>query len=53
MKYLGFFKRVWDWFYTKPKSTKKRPHSYSKNAWSYVGSGQITPAMQFYVRLAK
>ena len=32
------------------KQGKNRPHSYSKNAWSYHARGKQTPATQLLIR---
>lgn len=50
-KFLGVFKRMFSWFGPKGKQPKKRPHSYSKNAWSYVARGKMTPAVALILRL--
>ena len=42
--FLGVFKRMFSWLGNKGKQPKKRPHSYSKNAWSYISRGRPTPA---------
>ena len=50
-KFLGVFKRMFSWFGTKEKQTKYRSHFYSKNAWSYVVRGKMTPAVALMLRL--
>ncbi|WP_168769621.1 hypothetical protein [Haemophilus influenzae] len=50
-KFLGVFKRVLNWFQKPQKVTQYRPHFYSKNAWSYVGNGKMTPAIELMLRL--
>lgn len=51
MKFLGVFKRVFNWFASKTKIAKNRPHFYSKNAWSYISKNKLTPAMALYLKL--
>ena len=36
---------------TPTKHIKKRPHFYSKNAWSYHVRGKLTPAKQLLIHL--
>lgn len=50
-KFLGVFKRMFSCFGTKEKQIKYRPHFYSKNAWSYVVRGKMTPAVALMLRL--
>ncbi|WP_192879116.1 hypothetical protein [Haemophilus haemolyticus] len=50
-KFLGVFKRVLNWFQKPQKVTQYRPHFYSKNAWSYVVRGKMTPAVALMLRL--
>lgn len=51
MKFLGVFKRVWNWVRTFQKPIKNRPHFMSKNAWSYHKQEQLTHAMVLYLKL--
>lgn len=48
-KFLGVFKRIFNWFKRPQKNMKNRPHFMSRNAWSYARLGKPTPAMQLYV----
>lgn len=52
-KFLGVFKRMFSWLGNKGKQPKKRPHSYSKNAWSYIACGRPTPAKAIMWRLCR
>ncbi|CKG99264.1 hypothetical protein BVZ84_01412 [Haemophilus influenzae] len=50
-KFSDILTWVFDWFGLRGKQTKYRPHFYSKNAWSYVGNGKMTPAIELMLRL--
>nr|DAQ46652.1 MAG TPA: hypothetical protein [Caudoviricetes sp.] len=50
-KFLGVFKRLLNWIRPVKKQPKNRPHFYSKNAWSYVVRGKMTPAVALMLRL--
>lgn len=56
-KFLGVFKRVFNWLQNRALTTRKspqnRPHFYSKNAWSYVVKGKPTPAAIIMWRLCR
>lgn len=52
-KFLGVFKRMFNWLGNKGKQPKKRPHFYSKNAWSYAFRGKPTPAEVIMWRLCQ
>ncbi|MDY3123603.1 MAG: hypothetical protein SOW21_04340 [[Actinobacillus] rossii] len=51
MKFVGVFKRIFNWFKPKQKVHQNRPHFMSKNAWSYCKQGKLTPAMALYLKL--
>nr|DAR93771.1 MAG TPA: hypothetical protein [Caudoviricetes sp.] len=56
-KFLGVFKRVFNWLQNRVLTTRKppqnRPHFYSKNAWSYAVKGKPTPAEIIMWRLCR
>lgn len=55
-KFLGVFKRIFNWFQTERANRKKlpyRPHFYSRNAWSYACLGKPTPAEVIMWRLCR
>lgn len=51
MRFLGIFKRIFNWFGSKQKYYQNRPHFMSKNAWSYRCQGKLTPAQMLYIKL--
>lgn len=51
MKFLGVFKRIFNWLKPKQKVHQNRPHFISKNAWSYRRQGKLTAAQMLYIKL--